>query len=488
MKYQPQLIKKRDCFTCLKCGGTGDYKTLETHHLVGRGRWPAGAMISLHDPINLVTLCLQCHNGITNHTDKAWKDWEIKPTFDVELDLRQWWEARWPSLAPLMGLAMPQNKVILHKYEMPQMQRADLGVSPKEAGKILLQDMLHGDTEGEAGKQPDTGGAEHGRDRGGIGDAGMCGSGSSGPVSPESREPIMPIRLGGDEERQASSCGGNDREAASDRQGDSCQEGQGTLRHTGRGNQKGDHLHTGSVAPQFSSDWAPWSIRRSEVSKRVNFKDLETHCYRGTAIDVSKQWTHELVDKALACQDEVAALIRGVAEDHKLLAVRVYELHENYFWRVNHETIGDYLKDPKVGLTRDGYYRLVGFGRLLSAHPEPEKLPILNPTIWQKDIVPCAEIVDGKLTNREEVEAIAADAERLPYHDFQKTMDKKRSLNKLPCPMDGSEMVYDLEGNLRGFVNRAWGTSRGVAVILRLDTEAMNDYPGQPLRLEIRKT
>lgn len=336
--YNPTAIKLRDRFTCLRCKAEGDYKSLEVHHLVGRGRLKRGANVDINHPANLISLCWECHKLVTDHQCYDWDQWEVVPTTDMENDLWVWWTS-WN-------------------------QRYAIANHP---GCTIFRDG-------------------------------------------------------------------------------------------------------------FLTTLTP---RTQQMDRFSTLSDIEVHAHRGESIRIEDPME---VSAALAKQDGIKELIHDVSVSHTELALNLYELHQKHWWRVNHETLGEYLMDPEVGLSRDGYYRLVGLGRLLDAHPDPASLPILNATLWQKAIVPLAKIENGKLINQEEIEHMAHLAATLPRADFEHTV-RIRKDDGFQCPLDGSEMIYDPQGNLIGFVDRAWASSRGVHIKIRLDTR----HTRMPLVLEIRR-
>ncbi len=89
---------------CLRCGRSSHWLGLQVHHRQGR-RGPHA-----NDPANLVTLCGECHQWVTEHPAEAYETgWQVRrlgnadPALIPVLDLMGHWWLVGDTLTPFGG-------------------------------------------------------------------------------------------------------------------------------------------------------------------------------------------------------------------------------------------------------------------------------------------------------------------------------------------------------------------------------------------------
>lgn len=219
----------------------------------------------------------------------------------------------------------------------------------------------------------------------------------------------------------------------------------------------------------------PWLVESRILAPEEVIRDIHFHAARGESINITDP---DKISEALSIQDKLVELRAKVNDGFKSLAVMCAEVHANHLWRVNHEKLDDFLRRPDINIERSFFYRLVGFGRLLLAHPEPGLLPALDVTTWTKHIAPIAKFKDGKLVNKEEVEEVAALAEKLPARDFQKSIEVIRpKKERVPCQFQAGDMVFNMDGVLIGHLSKAWSSHMGTYILVSLPNGAPIQLP-----------
>lgn len=203
---------------------------------------------------------------------------------------------------------------------------------------------------------------------------------------------------------------------------------------------------------------------------------------RALAAPIQTENVSEALAAQKALQDALAAGQRAFLQ----VARACKKLLDTGYWRVNHETLDDFLRDPSIGFERSRFFKLAKLGRFLEAFElttgaawdsPVANLPLLNERIWTRDIIKGDRVEiqkDGKLTQKSlSVIDLAHRAAQIPYHEFEmevEALDQKAKRPEVPV-LFTADMSVGIGKDQVGHVRRVWANDTHQFVLLKLETQ-----------------
>lgn len=174
-------------------------------------------------------------------------------------------------------------------------------------------------------------------------------------------------------------------------------------------------------------------------------------------------------EASLAIQRRFLDAVHNLRTGFVTAATVAAEIMSTGAWRVNHETIEDFLKDPEIGMERSKFYRLAKLGEFLGSNFKPGDVPTLTERAWTRDLLPLTDTLPA-----DDVKKLAFRAMEIPYHDWEaevQALKTKKAHPEVEVLLNSDMEVWTFPPNEQriGFVRRAWANPEYQFVVLKLE-------------------
>lgn len=170
---------------------------------------------------------------------------------------------------------------------------------------------------------------------------------------------------------------------------------------------------------------------------------------RPRARELSKAEADELRRQAFDLERKIKARVQATHAAWWSLAEALYEFHELLGWMLlGYETLGEFLAQPEIGMSRRSFFRAVEMWRDLHivrrvparalSELEPSKVREVKPAIMRGHVKPEDALADAKELGYRDV------VEKYRHQVGGQRLDASKEPERVKCPMCGSWVIDDV--------------------------------------------